>query len=82
MGLCVPMDVHGVGVFYRRFFEHIDGGGGGADGSGTSTAGAGLDTFNRVRTEHGFQSLTESNKPGTAHRTGIYLTPVQKVHPH
>ncbi|MEV5831041.1 hypothetical protein AB0L25_36295 [Spirillospora sp. NPDC052242] len=34
------------------------------------------DHFNRIRAEHAFQSLTESNKPGTAHRSGIYLTPV------
>ncbi|MFJ6577574.1 hypothetical protein ACIQMY_16565 [Streptomyces sp. NPDC091368] len=32
--------------------------------------------FGRIRAEHAFQSLTESTKPGTAHRTGIYLTPV------
>jgi hypothetical protein len=54
----VPILVHGVGVYYRRFFD-LD-----------------LDLFNRISTEHAFQSLTESNKPGKAHRTGIYLTPV------
>ena len=26
--------------------------------------------FHRVRAEHTFQTLTESTKPGTAHRTG------------
>ncbi len=57
----VPIRVHGVGVFYRRFFE--------PDEDGASF-------FARVQTEHAFQSLTESTKPGTAHRTGIYLTPV------
>ncbi len=36
------------------------------------------DYFNRIRAEHGFQSLTESNKPAKAHRTGIYLTPVER----
>jgi len=35
-----------------------------------------LDYFNRIREAHPFQSLTESNKPGKAHRTGVYLTPV------
>ena len=35
--------------------------------------------FNRICSEHSFQSLTESNKPGKAHRTGVYLTPVKKV---
>ncbi|MFJ9417524.1 hypothetical protein ACIRPT_25595 [Streptomyces sp. NPDC101227] len=34
--------------------------------------------FDRIRAEHTFQSLTESNKPGTAHRSGIYLTPVTR----
>ncbi|MGW8359336.1 hypothetical protein ACWGK1_02005 [Streptomyces wedmorensis] len=56
----VPVDVHGVGVLYRRFFEPGD------------------DHFGRIRAEHAFQSLTESTKPGTAHRTGIYLTPVTR----
>jgi hypothetical protein len=37
------------------------------------------DYFARVTAEHTFQSLTESTKPGAAHRTGIYLTPVRKV---
>jgi hypothetical protein len=36
------------------------------------------DIFEKIQSEHEFQSLTESNKPGTAHRVGIYLTPVQK----
>ncbi|MFJ9453654.1 hypothetical protein ACIRST_01120 [Kitasatospora sp. NPDC101447] len=56
----VPVRVHGVGVYYRRFFE------------------PGADHFGRIRAEHAFQSLTESTKPGTAHRTGIYLTPVTR----
>lgn len=54
----VPVRVHGVGVYYRRFFE-LD-----------------ADHFGRIRAEHAFQSLTESTKPGTAQRSGIYLTPV------
>eukprot|EP00462_Mataza_sp_D1_P024313 CAMPEP_0175129660 /NCGR_PEP_ID=MMETSP0087-20121206/5592_1 /TAXON_ID=136419 /ORGANISM="Unknown Unknown, Strain D1" /LENGTH=746 /DNA_ID=CAMNT_0016411827 /DNA_START=47 /DNA_END=2284 /DNA_ORIENTATION=+ len=56
----VPLDVHGVGVMYRRFFDPS------------------LNFFQRIHTEHSFQALTESNKPGVAHRTGIYLTPVEK----
>ncbi|QVI21513.1 hypothetical protein KHQ06_37265 [Nocardia tengchongensis] len=35
--------------------------------------------FGRIRAEHVFQSLTESTKPGTAHRSGIYLTPVTRT---
>ncbi|MFD5468190.1 hypothetical protein ACFWIQ_36080 [Kitasatospora sp. NPDC127059] len=56
----VPTRVHGVGVYYRRFF------------------GLDADHFGRIRAEHEFQSLTESTKPGTAHRSGIYLTPVTR----
>lgn len=54
------VSVHGLGVYYRRFFD------------------AGTDHFARVCAEHTFQTLTESTKPGTAHRTGIYLTPVER----
>ncbi|MFC9753281.1 hypothetical protein [Streptomyces sp. NPDC056921] len=56
----VPIRVHGVGAYYRRFFE------------------IGADHFGRISAEHAFQSLTESTKPGTAHRSGIYLTPVTR----
>ncbi|KAB2589906.1 hypothetical protein [Streptomyces arboris] len=37
------------------------------------------DHFGRISAEHAFQSLTESTKPGRAHRSGIYLTPVTEV---
>ncbi len=56
----VPILIHGVGVYYRRFFDLES------------------DLFNRICMEHTFQSLTESNKFGKAHRTGIYLTPVDR----
>ncbi len=36
-----------------------------------------VDYFKLVTSEHVFQSLTESTKPSAAHRTGIYLTPVE-----
>ncbi|MFF3837791.1 hypothetical protein [Streptomyces sp. NPDC001930] len=36
------------------------------------------DHFGRIGAEHVFQSLTESTKPGTARRSGIYLTPVTR----
>ena len=55
-----PILVHGVGVYYRRFFD------------------PGVDYFRRICAEHAFQSLTESTKPETSHRTGIYLTPVER----
>jgi hypothetical protein len=38
----------------------------------------GFDHSNRICAEHAFQSLTESTKLATAHRTGIYLTPVEQ----
>lgn len=56
----LPVDVHGLGVYYRRFFESDD------------------DYVARILGEHTFQTLTESTKPGTAHRTGIYLTAVRR----
>jgi hypothetical protein len=56
----VPIDVHGLGMYYRCFFDPE------------------VDYVERIRSEHTFQSLTESTKPGTAHRTGIYLTSVVK----
>ncbi|MFJ5137766.1 hypothetical protein [Streptomyces sp. NPDC088707] len=56
----VPVRVHGVGVYYRRFFDPD------------------ADHFGRIAAKHAFQSLTESTKPGTAHRSGIYLTPVTR----
>src|ERR1043166_8383362 len=34
--------------------------------------------FQRICSEHAFQTLTESVKPSKAHRTGIYLTPVNQ----
>ncbi|MBK7538684.1 MAG: hypothetical protein IPI49_25615 [Myxococcales bacterium] len=40
---------------------------------------ASADTYQQICREHTFQTLTESTKPGTAHRTGIYLTPVQQA---
>lgn len=39
---------------------------------------AGDDHFTAIESAHSFQSLTESNKPGRAHRTGLYLTPVEQ----
>ncbi|WP_437915384.1 hypothetical protein WME73_08650 [Sorangium sp. So ce302] len=56
----MPIDVHGLGVYYRSFFDPE------------------VNYVERIRGEHTFQSLTESTKPGTAHRTGIYLASVRK----
>lgn len=56
----VPLRVHGLGLYYRCFFDPS------------------VDFFARIRGEHAFQSLTESTKPGRAHRTGIYLSPVTR----
>ncbi len=56
----VPINVHGVGVYFRNFFNKDK------------------DYFSAIEGEHKFQNLTESNKPGQAFRTGIYLTKVQE----
>lgn len=37
------------------------------------------DWFVSINNEHKFQSLTESNKQSSAFRTGIYLTPIEKI---
>lgn len=55
----VPMNIHGIGVQYRRLFNEE------------------IDFYKTINSEHEFQSLTESNKPGQALRTGIYLTDVK-----
>src|SRR5262245_45504487 len=39
----------------------------------------GVDFFSAICSDHTFQSLTESTKPGTAHRTGMYPTPVTRA---
>jgi hypothetical protein len=36
------------------------------------------DHFHNICAEHTFQALTESVKPSTAHRTGLYLSPVTR----
>lgn len=60
----VPLSVHGVGVLYPGYFV------------GGNLSDKNNSYFHRIHQEHAFQSLTESTKPGIAHRTGIYLTPV------
>ena len=37
------------------------------------------DYFSSLTKEHQFQDLTESNKPGTSYRKGIYITNVDKI---
>ena len=39
---------------------------------------AGDDYFDKIKSEHAFQELTESNKPSKAFRKGIYLTRITK----
>lgn len=58
----VPINLYDVGVYFRRYFNVDD----------DSTY------YNRIIKEHQFQSLTESNKPSSAFRKGIYLTKVSK----
>jgi len=61
----VPVMVHGVGVMYRYLF----GGAVAAEGGENNE-----DIFTKLTTDHSLQALSESDKPGAAHRTGIYLT--------
>ncbi|HEY8896555.1 MAG TPA: hypothetical protein VIM79_17135 [Niastella sp.] len=37
------------------------------------------DYFNKIKSEHAFQELTESNKPSKAFRKGIYLTNITRT---
>ena len=37
-----------------------------------------LNYFDAITEQHAFQSLTESTKPESAHRSGLYLTPVKQ----
>lgn len=62
----VPLNVHGLGVFFPNFFGYVDDG----DGEGNY--------FKKIANEHTFQDLTESNKKGMSYRKGIYITDVSK----
>lgn len=66
---CVPIRVHGVGVFFRSFFS-----GPAAPTAPTAASPGGL--FGAVAAAHEFQDLTESNKGGVAFRRGVYLSDV------
>lgn len=61
----VPINIYNTGVYFRNCF-----------GSNEQTT----DYFNSIVREHEFQSLTESNKPTNAFRTGIYITKVEIEH--
>ena len=37
-----------------------------------------INYFDTITEQHAFQSLTESTKPASAHRSGLYLTPVEQ----
>ncbi|EPS45652.1 hypothetical protein H072_346 [Dactylellina haptotyla CBS 200.50] len=58
----VPINVHGAGVYYRNPL-----------GSESNEK----NYFDLLQTKHKFQALTESNKPGTAFRKGVYLSEVE-----
>jgi len=57
----VPINIHNVGIYFRKFFNTDD------------------NYFDLISTEHKFQSLTDSNKPTNAYRTGIYISRVEKI---
>lgn len=63
----VPINIHNVGVYFRNFFDN------------TNYNHQNKDYFNLIKNQHEFQTLTESNKPGSAFRKGIYLSKVDEI---
>jgi len=63
----VPILINGVGMFYREMFKNAD------------LDQEFADYFDCITKSHTLQGLRESSKPGIAHRTGIYMTPVKTV---
>ena len=59
----VPINIHNGGVYYQNCFP-----------SGDSPE---AHYFNSLQAKHKFQTLTESNKPNTSYRKGIYLSDVE-----
>lgn len=60
----VSINVNNVGVYWRNAYNSND---------------KEMDYYHLITTEHKFQNLTESNKPGQAFRKGIYITKVAKM---
>ena len=56
----VPIDVYGLGILFRKSFSTDDE----------------SFMFKRIQNDHKFQNLTESDKPNSAFRTGLYLSDV------
>ncbi|KAJ3009708.1 hypothetical protein HKX48_007782 [Thoreauomyces humboldtii] len=63
----VPINIHDVGVYFRRYLD--------------ARALGGLEEgfFAKVLSTHQFQSLSEGNKSGTSFRKGIYLSNVEQA---
>ncbi|AYV86588.1 MAG: hypothetical protein Sylvanvirus4_2 [Sylvanvirus sp.] len=59
----VPLNIYNTGVYFRKYFN-------------SNRKSKLKDYFDLVSHEHEFQSLTESDKPSDALRTGIYLTKI------
>lgn len=62
----VPINIFGLGVYFRNFFDSID------------ENGVRTNYFNSIEKEHWFQDLTESNKQSNAFRKGLYITDVKQ----
>jgi hypothetical protein len=63
----VPINIYGLGVYFRNFFDSID------------KSGINTNYFNSIEKEHVFQDLTETNKQSNAFRKGIYITDVKHM---
>ena len=63
----VPINIFGLGVYFRNFFDSVD------------EHGAKTNYFNSIEKEHMFQDLTESNKQSNAFRKGLYITDVKQI---
>jgi hypothetical protein len=79
----VPINVHNMGVYFKNFFDTTNTNTKTNTDTDTNT-NTNTNTnkpgyFELVNSEHQFQSLTESNKPSNAYRTGLYITQVNKL---
>jgi hypothetical protein len=59
----VPINVHNVGIYFRKLFCGVDD----------------KNYYDLISNQHNFQFLTQSNKVGESHRKGIYLSKVEKI---
>jgi hypothetical protein len=61
----VPINIYDIGVYFRKWFD--------------DTKENYHNIFQSIVNEHQFQTLTESNKPTNAFRTGIYISKIEQI---